>query len=1041
MLIASNSSIRFCSRCVIRTSLSHAQIRAVEIYEVDNLFCKGLPKEALWLGSREFHSELNQISSKAQFKQKLIQTVLKYYQRITHRCTPFGLFAGCTSASWSNKNQLQISNLMSRSTRLDMHFMVALARHLEGLECIKSNLVFFPNTSVSAIYDKLRYTEYFYKDKKRIHQLAEVDGSVYLHMILTAAEQGKYLHDLAQEIVSEEISIIDASAFVEELVQSQLLVSELEPGVSGNGLLSRLIFILERVERDAHSIEISEILNVLRSVNNAICDLDAALENEPDRYEAIAEKLRYFPVECDLSKLFQVDLFWEQDSKESSLDIVIQHRLQNAMRSLHHLCGKKVETNLDRFHNAFYAKYEDRPVRLLEALDNEAGVGYGQHLKTTSHTNELVQNLIVGKGPVNQKLNWDSTDQFLFHKLISAVSNDVMEVRFIVSDFDVFGDPDVSISDSYAIMFSLLDRESKAILFKSAWGPSAAGILGRFGSGNEKIGEIVKEITEHEEELNPGKIHAEIIHLPEKRIGNVLMRPSVRKYEIPYLSGFGVRHENQVRLQDLYICVRNNRIVLWSEKLQKEVLPRMANAHNYAVNALPVYHFLCDMQSAGTVPGLSFNWGSFQDQFIFLPRAVIEDVIVFPATWQFKKSDFDHLLKTNYDAKVDMLFEWKAKWRIPDRFYIADGDNELVIHLHRDEELLISLFLSELKKRQSIILKEFLFDLENPAVTNQKGEGFTNEFIAPVVRICKEKVQPVHVNLSSFRRTFVPGSEWIYYKIYAGIKTSERILLEVLEPLCNELLEKNLIDKWFFILYTDPDHHIRIRFHSTDESSRAEVQCLFYHAFKESCFGEDAFKIQADTYQREIERYGEATMELSETLFFEDSTTQLSLIRWIIANGYDEQRWILAIRLLNDFLDAFGLNAGEKIAFCEKQSESYHIEFGFTGKGKVQIDQKYRKLKKQLEDSFKPGFYQQEELVQIFQERNEKFQGLALQIKGKAFLNSYGPTMTDLMGSYFHMTMNRFFRSNQRMAEMMIYDFLHRRMVSEKARTKRSERE
>ena len=60
-------------------------------------------------------------------------------------------------------------------------------------------------------------------------------------------------------------------------------------------------------------------------------------------------------------------------------------------------------------------------------------------------------------------------------------------------------------------------------------------------------------------------------------------------------------------------------------------------------------------------------------------------------------------------------------------------------------------------------------------------------------------------------RKFHPGSEWLYFKVYTGIKTSDTILQEVIEPLVEQLQIQNLIDQWFFIRYNDPKPHLRIR--------------------------------------------------------------------------------------------------------------------------------------------------------------------------------------------------------------------------------------
>ena len=51
------------------------------------------------------------------------------------------------------------------------------------------------------------------------------------------------------------------------------------------------------------------------------------------------------------------------------------------------------------------------------------------------------------------------------------------------------------------------------------------------------------------------------------------------------------------------------------------------------------------------------------------------------------------------------------------------------------------------------------------------------------------------------KRLYIPGSEWVYYKLYTGPKTADTILTDLIDPVINNLSCKNLIEKWFFIRY------------------------------------------------------------------------------------------------------------------------------------------------------------------------------------------------------------------------------------------------
>jgi hypothetical protein len=186
------------------------------------------------------------------------------------------------------------------------------------------------------------------------------------------------------------------------------------------------------------------------------------------------------------------------------------------------------------------------------------------------------------------------------------------------------------------------------------------------------------------------------------------------------------------------VSVRQNRIVLRSKRLNKEVVPRLTTAHNYFYNALPVYHFLADLQTQNLRGGIGFNWGALANEYEFLPRVVYKNVIFSPATWNIEKDDIKDFLKIKENGQlVESLRKWRKEKNMPPYVLLADSDNKLFINLNNS--LCIRTLFSIIKKRPRFQLVEFLFNPDNAVVKSKEGV-FTNEFIFSFFKV-KESAQ------------------------------------------------------------------------------------------------------------------------------------------------------------------------------------------------------------------------------------------------------------------------------------------------------------
>lgn len=273
------------------------------------------------------------------------------------------------------------------------------------------------------------------------------------------------------------------------------------------------------------------------------------------------------------------------------------------------------------------------------------------------------------------------------------------------------------------------------------------------------------------------------------------------------------------------------------------------------------------------------------------------------------------------------------------------------------------------------------------------------------------------------KRQFILGDEWLYYKIYCGPKVADQILIHDIKPLTEELLKENLINKWFFIRYNDPDFHLRIRFELTDIKALGAVIQKMNQFFSPYLSQHLLWKIQTDTYKRELERYGPSTITISEKLFFYDSELVLSILEII----KDEEIYFLFIlKCIDHFLTEFKFNKTDKLNFCVENSLLFKKEFDLTNLAKKNLAIKYRSTNINLMKIMSSeGVTKEINLLEKkVSKRDNALKSLAkeiLKLNKNQFLEV---KINSLITSHIHMFINRAFRDRQRFYEMIAYDFL-----------------
>ena len=196
----------------------------------------------------------------------------------------------------------------------------------------------------------------------------------------------------------------------------------------------------------------------------------------------------------------------------------------------------------------------------------------------------------------------------------------------------------------------------------------------------------------------------------------------------------------------------------------------------------------------------------------------------------------------------------------------------------------------------------------------------------------------------SIQRTFAPGSEWVFAKLYASASTADRLLSEMIGPVSRALLSKGLIDRWFFIRYADPDEHLRWRLHAAGKTRAATIQRRIERAVAKALGDGLVRRLVFDTYEREIERYGgEAGIDAAERYFWADSEAIVQLLDPVNGIGANSDlRWQAAIPGIDTLLSDFGFDLDAKLRLMQKLREIFGREFHADAPFARQLAAKYR---------------------------------------------------------------------------------------------------
>jgi thiopeptide-type bacteriocin biosynthesis protein len=468
--------------------------------------------------------------------------------------------------------------------------------------------------------------------------------------------------------------------------------------------------------------------------------------------------------------------------------------------------------------------------------------------------------------------------------------------------------------------------------------------------------DALRELVAREEALLPDVIFAELSYQPgQARLANVATRPLLRAYEIAIGVTPSVPPERVLTLSDLVVGVRNGRFYVRSMRLGKQV--RVCQSHMLNASLAPnVCRFLMEI-AHDSEPALSaFDWGVLASA-PFLPRLFLRagpsaKLVISPARWRLWTGAISPLGEGVEETRwFRGLCAFREQWQVPRYVYLTWADNRLLLDL--ENPLMAAQLRAELKKLKDhaqLILEELLPDFEHLWLRDAQDAGYFSEIVTPLLRTATPdpiaSYTPQHAALAASKplipiaaRKRFPGEDWVYLKWYAALSQHEELLAGPLREVARLLQEQELIDRWFFIRYADPEPHLRLRFHV---HSAVEASAILAHVLPWSAQlarRGQLRRVALDTYEREIERFGgPEAIDLLEQVFTVDSVLTSNVIATQYAHHLTLDPLAVAVFTLNSLFTALGCDDQQRLEWTRQASDKYAWSEAFRPQRKRYCD-------------------------------------------------------------------------------------------------------
>ncbi|MCT6782318.1 lantibiotic dehydratase [Streptomyces sp. CS7] len=731
-------------------------------------------------------------------------SVARYLLRALDRPTPFGLFAGVTTATFEYEPRIRWGQDHSVVARAGAEWVARLIEQLERSGELMPLLSVVVNNTVLERDGNLVVP---YQDDGSTGQRRAVEVSVELsapvRLILRAADAPIRIGELTEKLTAEFPAVAPerVKRLLAVLVRRRVLITSLHAPVTEPDALGHLVTQLDAVRTEDIRL-LAPIVRELRAVHAGLgqCGTEAGRDAVAARMRDLVPGLRRHPLALDL----------RLDATAALPDLVARE-VERAATILTRLCARPYGTeSWNDYHQRFYERFGvGTMVPLLEVVA-DSGIGYpdgypgrptGAGRRRLSPRDDVLLRLA-------QAAALDGRDEVvLTDEIVAALERGPQEPR-------VPPHLEVGVRLHAASLDEVRGGRFTVEVVSAARG---AGVTsGRF------LG--VLPIAQREQ------LQVELADLPTADEGTVtaqLSFPALLPHTahvtraprvLPLVISLQEHRAPDASVltpTDLAVACDGRRMYLAVPGRGVRVEAVGMNALNLAEHTPPMARLITELSRAQNAQVTRFDWGAAASM-PFLPRLRYGRIVLVAARWRLEANDLPdrHRPGADWDAA---LSEWRERRRLPRHVHLVQDDRRLPLDL--DEPGHRSLLRQHLDRTGTALLAES----PPPGADGWVG-GRAHEIAVPLKAVRPPAwpalPTPTTARTLSPAQIQTPATSPVLLVALYGDPRRQNALLTRHVP---DLMRRLGSPRWWYVRFRDPQQHLRLRITLPDPDDFADT--------------------------------------------------------------------------------------------------------------------------------------------------------------------------------------------------------------------------